>query len=399
MRKLLNLGIALLIIVAVAPAATAQEGVVTVPPGAPIMIGVGADLSNVLVEPGQDIVHGTEIAVYVKNLQGGILGHQVAIDVQDTRCDAADSTNVANLLASNPQIVAVMGHMCSGDAAAAIPIYYQARIPMVSASATSPAVDQAAPGTDVFNRTALRDVEQGRVDAEFLFNELGITRLALMHDNDTYGLNLAQIVQTNFEEFGGEVVAFEGINRDDTDYRATLTLVAAAGPEAIFFGGYDDQAILIVNQKNELGMEDVIFISDDGVYTQAFIESGGAEAEGQYASFAVDDPTTALANGLFDSLYNELYGVLPDALGPFHAHAYDAMSIIFNAIEQVAVANDDGSLTIDRDALIQAIRATEGIPGLTGTLSCEVGGDIGECTPSFIGVFQVQNGAWVRVYP
>lgn len=399
MRKLFNLGIALLIIVAVAPAATAQEGVVTVPPGAPIMIGVGADLSNVLVEPGQDIVHGTEIAVYVKNLQGGILGHQVAIDVQDTRCDAADSTNVANLLASNPQIVAVMGHMCSGDAAAAIPIYYQARIPMVSASATSPAVDQAAPGTDVFNRTALRDVEQGRVDAEFLFNELGITRLALMHDNDTYGLNLAQIVQMNFEALGGEVVAFEGINRDDTDYRATLTLIAAAGPEAIFFGGYDDQAILIVNQKNELGMEDVIFISDDGVYTQAFIESGGAEAEGQYASFAVDDPNTALANSLFDSLYNELYGVLPDAMGPFHAHAYDAMGIIFNAIEQVAVANDDGSLTIDREALIQAIRATDGLPGLTGTLSCRVEGDIGECTPSFIGVFQVQNGAWVRVYP
>jgi branched-chain amino acid transport system substrate-binding protein len=206
-------------------------------------------------------------------------------------------------------------------------------------------------------------------------------------------------VRDNFIALGGEVVAFEGINRDDTDYRATLTLIAAEEPELIFFGGYDDQGILIVDQKNELGMQDVIFFSDDGMYTQAFIAGAGEDAEGQYASFALDDPTTALANMLFDTLYFEVFGVMPDSMGPFHAHAYDATAIILDAIERVAVENEDGSLTIDREELIQAVRATEGLPGLTGTLGCIVESDIGECTPSFIGVYQVQEGAWVQVYP
>jgi branched-chain amino acid transport system substrate-binding protein len=398
--KWLHLAAVLAVLAAIVPAAYAQEGnVVIVPAGESIWIGVGADQSNVLVEPGFDIIHGAEIAAIVKNAQGGIMGHEVALDVQDTRCDPADSTNVANLFASNPQIVAVMGHMCSGDAAAAIPIYYAARIPMVSGSATSPAVDEAAPGTDVFNRTALRDIAQGQVDAEYMYNVLGLRRIAGMHDNDTYGLTLAEIVRDNFIALGGEVVAFEGINRDDTDYRATLTLIAAEEPELIFFGGYDDQGILIVDQKNELGMQDVIFFSDDGMYTQAFIAGAGEDAEGQYASFALDDPTTALANMLFDTLYFEVFGVMPDSMGPFHAHAYDATAIILDAIERVAVENEDGSLTIDREELIQAVRATEGLPGLTGTLGCIVESDIGECTPSFIGVYQVQEGAWVQVYP
>jgi hypothetical protein len=58
-----------------------------------------------------------------------------------------------------------------------------------------------------------------------------------------------------------------------------------------------------------------------------------------------------------------------------------------NAIDQVAVENDDGSLTIDRQALRDAVVATSDYQGLTGLLTC---GEYGDCaTGEALAIFQL----------
>ena len=80
----------------------------------------------------------------------------------------------------------------------------------------------------------------------------------------------------------------------------------------------------------------------------------------------------------------ELVGTAPTAV--FHAHAFDAMNILFAAVTDVAIENDDGSLTIPRTALRDAIFATSGYEGITGTITCN---DLGDCaTDVTIGVFE-----------
>src|SRR5690606_19913467 len=91
------------------------------------------------------------------------------------------------------------------------------------------------------------------------------------------------------------------------------------------------------------------------------------------------------------------FGVAPDELGPFHYHAYDAASILLDAIEAVAVVDDAGNLVIDREALIVAVRETTDYEGLTGVLSCDGIDGIGECGAGVIGVNVVEDGAWVAV--
>ncbi|MCB0099131.1 MAG: hypothetical protein KDE46_25540, partial [Caldilineaceae bacterium] len=77
------------------------------------------------------------------------------------------------------------------------------------------------------------------------------------------------------------------------------------------------------------------------------------------------------------------------------AHAFDATNMLLNAIEAVAVQNDDGSLTIGRQALIDAVGATSGMDGITGTITCDENGD---CADPKISVSQVQDGAFVAIW-
>lgn len=370
---------------------------VVVPAGEPIKIGLATDLSNIIPQPGQDIANGARIAVLDRNEMEGIQGFQVELDVQDDRCVGEDATNVANLFASDPQVVAVVGHVCSGATSAAIDVYVQARIPNVSPSSTAAFLPEK--GYDTFNRVAFSDAAQGTVDARYIYSVLGLTTLAVVHDNSDYGKGLAETVAAEFTNLGGTVVN-DGellvINTEEQDYRAVLTPLAAEPPAALFFAGYEQQAALLISQMKEVGLADTIFMSDDGTYTQGYIDAAGEAAEGSYASFVnTTDFADAEALEAFKARYEEEFDVAPDELGPFHAHAYDAASIIMNAIDEVAIVDADGNLVIDREALILAIRNTTEYEGLTGTLTCNP--ESGECGAGVIGMNFVEDGEWVPV--
>ncbi|MCO5193680.1 MAG: branched-chain amino acid ABC transporter substrate-binding protein [Anaerolineae bacterium] len=370
-----------------------EAGYVVVAPGEPIRIGASVALTGPIPDPGRDIANGAEISIDDLNAAGGLLGHLYELDLQDGACDGDAGTTVANKFASDPTIVAVSGGTCSGETFGLSPILQEARIPFVSPSATNP--DITGPDCDTCNRVALSDALQGQVDAAYAFNDLGVTTAAIMHDSSDYGLGLAEIFRTEFEALGGEVVAFEGVQVGDTDFRAVLTLIAVDQPELLFFGGYSTEAGLIQQQMKETGLDNAVFFSDDGAYTQQFLDAAGSSAEGAYASFVAGDEIED-ANAAFDAAYEEKYGVVPDDLGPFHGQSYDTVLLIADAIARVAKEDADGEgyLLISREELIEAIRATEGLQGLTGLLTCDA---IGNCGAGGIQIFQVQDGVWVQV--
>ncbi|WP_119065264.1 branched-chain amino acid ABC transporter substrate-binding protein [Aggregatilinea lenta] len=396
MRKFKSLRFLMLIAllaIAISPvAAQDDETTVTIAADDPIIIVVATDLTGPIAEFGLDIAQAVEVAVAEINDAGGIDGHQVELITEDDRCSGDEATTVANRVVSNPQVVAVVGHICSGATIAASDVYEEARIPMMSPSATAAGVTER--GLDVMNRVAFRDDVQGVVDANYMYKVLGLTKIAVMHDNDSYGLGLAEVVRDTFTELGGEVVGFEGISVDDQDYRSVLTTLVPDAPEAIFFGGYVQQAVLLVPQMQDVGLGDVIFFSDDGVYGEAFIDGAGDAAEGGYASFAQTPETDPERLEAFDATYEDMFGVAPADLGPFHYHAYDSAKMILGAIESVAEAQDDGSLVIDRNALVEAVRGTADYDGLTGMLTCDEKGD---CGAGSIAINLVEDGAWVAV--
>jgi len=377
-----------------APAVLAADmtGKVVIPAGGTVRIGGSFGLTGPIPDPGLDIAQAAAIGIDDANAAGGVEGFLFELDGQDGACDGNQGTVVANKFAAAGDIVAVSGGTCSGETFGLRPILQAARIPFVSPSATNPAVVSA--DCDVCNRVALSDALQGDVDANYVFNDLGLTKVAVMQDSSDYGLGLAEIFQQVFTSLGGEVTNFEGVQVGDTDFRAVLANIGANAPELVFFGGYSTEAALIAQQMKETpGLESALFMSDDGAYTQQYLTTAGDAAEGTYMSFVAGDSS---GGGMdeFVTKYVDKFGVNPSDLGPFHGQSYDSISVIVDSIRRVAVVDASGNLVIDREALIKAIRETKDLQGLTGIISCT---EIGECGAGGIQVFQVQSGEFVQV--
>ena len=375
-----------------APAAGDTEGKVVVAPGQPIRIGGSFGLTGPIPDSGKDEMQAVTVAIDDINAAGGIEGFLLELVAEDGACSGDQGTVVGNKFAADGTIVAVSGGMCSGETFGLTPILAEARIPFVSPSATNPNVVNAE--CDICNRVALSDALQGETDANYALEKIGLTSAAVMHDNSDYGKGVAETFQAAFEAGGGTVTAFEGIQIGDTDFRAALAKIGAGQPDIIFFGGYAIEAALLASQMKETaGLEEAHFMSDDGIYMQQFIDAAGPAAEGRFAS-SFAGVAESQRNADFIAKYEEMFGVTPKDLGPFHYQSYDTILVITEAIKKSSVLDDAGNLVIDREALIKNIRETEGLEGLTGIITCD---EIGNCGAGGVQIFQVVDGAFQQV--
>ncbi len=373
-----------------APAETdvcAQDefGCAKIAPGSKIKIGMGAPMTGDNAQFGIDISQGALIALQDA---GEIEGFGFELVAEDDGGTPEGGAAVANKLASDPNVVAIAGHIFSGATDAAMPIYEGKGIPMMSPSATNPPLTQQ--GSKVFNRVAFTDAAQGKFAAEYLFENLGVKKLATMHDGQSYGQGLAEVVATRFQELGGELVATEAITPGETDYSAPLSAIAAKGPEAVYYGGYVQEAVVLVNQWAQSGLEGVTFFGCDGTYGEDFINRSGANGEGAYAVALV--PAASDAVTTFNAAYQSQFGSAAGALSPFTWNAYDSAAVLVAAIKAVAFVGDDGALYIPRGALSAAVRNTKDFQGLSGVLSCDA---VGECNASGPIFYVVKDGQWV----
>ena len=107
--------------------------------------------------------------------------------------------------------------------------------------------------------------------------------------------------------------------------------------------------------------------------------------------YSLARPDISDAFATFRADYQAAYGDEQGKLSPFSPHSYDAMTILINAVEKVAVEDGD-NLVIPRKALADQVRNTKDYVGLTGEISCS---DNGECAAAAIRFMQVKNGEWV----
>jgi branched-chain amino acid transport system substrate-binding protein len=156
--------------------------------------------------------------------------------------------------------------------------------------------------------------------------------------------------------------------------RPVLTAVAASGAELVFFPIFPPEADFITLQASEIeGLENITLMGADGLLQDVFVEAVGAAAVGMY--FVGPASPVGSTYDAFVSNYEAKYDETPTT--PYHASTYDAANIVLDAIETVAVQEEDGTLHIGRQALREALYATSGFQGLAGVLSCDEFGDCG----------------------
>jgi len=354
--------------------------------GDTVKIGMGAPMTGGNASYGIDISQGATIAIQDA---GDVDGWKFELDAEDDGGTAEGGAAVANKFVSDQAIVAVAGHIFSGATAAAIPIYEKAGVPMLSPSATNPALTTT--GSKVFNRIAFSDLMQGPGAADYLFNTLKVKNLALLHDGSDYGKGLADIVAAQFTKDGGNVVIEQAITPGETDYTAVLSAVASKNPDALYFGGYTAEGAIIDNQMKQTGLDKAIFFGDDGTYGADFLTRTGANGEGAYASIAPTSPDSP-AKDAFDKAYQEQFGKAAGTLSPYTWAGYDSAAALAALVKTVAFEGTDGKLYVPRTAMINAVRSLTNYVGLSGTFTCNSVGECNTGSPQFV---EVQNGAWV----
>jgi branched-chain amino acid transport system substrate-binding protein len=364
---------------------TDEFGCVDIAPDAPVHIAYSFVLSGADESLGTDTKRGAEMAAEAK---GEVLGHPIELTGEDSLCSAEGGQTAATKLAADATILAVIGTNCSSAARAAIPIICGANISMISPSNT--AIDLTLPDRpadyNCYLRTAHSDSVQGAAAARFANEYLKITKAATVHDGSIYAEQLQQQFVDTAKTLNIEIVAQEAIQPTDTEMGSMLTRIASAGAEMIYYPIFIAAGGHITNQARQTpGLENVYLMGADGIFSPDFLEAAGPAALGMYWS-SPDFSAFGAGYGDFLTKHEAKYGEKP--LAPFHAHSYDAVNMVFAAIEKVAVQDDDGTLHIGRKALRDALFATSNFTGLTGNLTCS---QYGDCADPKIAVYECMN--------
>jgi branched-chain amino acid transport system substrate-binding protein len=255
---------------------------------------------------------------------------------------------------------------------------------MVSPSNTAPDLTDPASHQAGYMRTAHNDKVQGAVVAQFALEKLGVKTAATIHDGSPYAEGLQGVMADEFKAGGGTITSQSAVAPTDTDMGPVLTNIAADSPELLYYPIFTAAGGFVTRQAKEVsGLEDAVLMGSDGMFSPDFLKAAGDAAEGMYLS---SPDFSAFGSGYqqFLEKHQAKYSEAP--ISAFHAHAYDAANLIFAAIEKVAKQNADGTLSIGRKALRDAMFATKDLQGLTGNLTCDANGD---CADPAIAVYQV----------
>lgn len=362
---------------AAAVCAADEAGCVEIPSGEPLHIVFWGVLSGADSTLGEDSKRGVEIAI--DDINNTLLGHDIQFSTEDGLCTPEGGNTAAQKLAADTTIAGLIGPSCTDESLGGMQTLYDAGMTTISSSATRAGLtvpDRPAEYA-AFLRTAHSDYFQGRMVAEYLYNELGLKKLATVHDGSGYAKALAEVARTHFEELGGTITTGgdQAIAKTDTDMSAVLTAIAADPPDAIFFPVFIAGAGYLTDQaKDTPGLEDTILMSADGTFSPDYIKAAGPAA----LEHLISSPDTSkFAAGYKDFLAKHKAKYGGDPLSIFHAHAYDAATLVFAALEKVALTDADGTTFIPRTAYREALYASKDVEGLTGPLNCNASGDCG----------------------
>jgi len=345
--------------------------------GDTIKLGVAGAHSGDLASYGLPSVKAAELVVKKINAQGGVLGKQVELLVEDDACKPEVAGNTATKLVSDGADI-VMGHICSGATKAALGIYKDSGIVTMSPSATSPSLTLSGDYPNFF-RTIAHDAVQAQLQTKYAMEVLKIKTIAVLHDKGDYGKGQAELAKEYFTAAGAEVVLFEGVTPGAVNYSAIVTKVRRQKPDLIIWGGYHPEASKIITLMRKKRMK-TLFMGGDGVKDDTFIKVAGEYSEGVYATGPMDISQNPMAIAAKKE-HQDAYGSDP---GAFFDNAYAATLALLNAIEKAG--------STDYDAVIKALH-TEYVDTPLGKIKFDANGD---ATGIGFSVYRVENGAFVE---
>ncbi|MDW6022516.1 branched-chain amino acid ABC transporter substrate-binding protein [Mesorhizobium sp. BAC0120] len=340
---------------------------------ADITIGVVAPLTGPVAAYGDQVKNGVEAAVESINKNGGIGGEKLVLKLADDAGDPKQGVSAANQLVGEG-IRFVVGPVTSGVAIPASDVFAENGVLMITPTATAPDLTKRSL-TNVF-RTCGRDDQQAEVAARYVLEHMKDKRIAVIHDNGTYGKGLADAFKQVINGGGVSEVLYTSLTPGEKDLSALVTRLKSENAEVIYFGGYHPEGGLLARQLHDIGVHAQI-IGGEGLSNTEYWAIGNEAAAGTIFTNATDVTKSPASADSLKALKEK--GIPPEA---FTLNAYAAVEVLKYGIEKAGKADD-------AEAVATALKSADAIPTAIGQLSY---GDNGDLTSPSFSLFKWENG-------
>jgi len=336
----------------------------------PVVIGLQAPITGDYAIEGEMAKQCVETAARMINEEGGVIdGRMIEIEVADDAFQPRAGALAATKFISMDEIVAVISTYGSPLVQATSDIYEKAEMINIAYGATN--TDLSERGLKYFFRTCGRTDTQGMFFADEVVPYFDAKRIAIMHDNNTFSLGLAEetkkALQAKIDSGEVELVYFDGITPGESDYTVPLTKLRETNPDIFYYTAMFPEAGLIIRQAREIGI-DVPFVGGDAAINEDFIRIAGLEyAAGCYQTQeALIEYFTNPEAVEFKENYKDAYGELPSS--PWSVYAGDALMVLAEAIDKTG--------STDSDVLVDYLKnEMKEFPSITGPIGFDEKGD------------------------
>jgi len=373
-KKIVSLGMALTFVIVLVAGCGGGGGA---PYDGVIKIGDVAPLTGDIPKVGEGAKYSLEMWLEDIEAAGGLdvggVKYQVEVIHEDNESKGESAAAAATKLIVEDEVLAIIGAYASKQAIPTGEVADANETPMVSPWSTNPRTTQDRPW--VF-RGCFLDPFQGPVVANFVTEEFGFTKAAVLYDvASDYPKGLAEFFKMAWEEIhgAGSVVAFETFTTKDRDFSAQLTKIKNSGAEFLFTPQYYDEVPLIAKQAHELGLTFPIMGSDSWGSAE-LMPLCGDDCVGYYFSTHYAAAGAKGATKEFIDRYTEKYGYVPDDVA---ALTWDTALLVQQAIQDCG--NLTGDLAVDRKCIRDALAKIKDFDGITGRMTFTEEGDPIKC--------------------
>lgn len=321
-----------------------------------------------------------ELAVEQVNTSGGINKNNIEVVFEDSKADPATGVTAIQKLISVDKVPAVVGDIVSAVTIPAAAVAEKNKVVMIAPTSSAPAITHA--GIYIF-RVWPSDLLEGSAAGEYAKMK-GFKRAVVLHLNNDYGNQIAEIFTKKFETETQKVMSNQAYNPKANDFRAVLTSVKNETPDVIYIAGYYEDTARILNQAKELSIN-VQFIGATAIEDMKFLDLAGKNAEGIIYPLASgfdvksqETPTKQFVEAFKKKFNNEEPGWV-------ESHCYDAFMLIVTAMKSTNKT--------DGDSIRKYLDTMSNYIGVTGSIKFDENGDI-----SKVVIFKtVKNGQFVTL--
>jgi branched-chain amino acid transport system substrate-binding protein len=350
-----------------------------------VIVYVAAPLSGFQANGGQTVVGGARLKAEEINQEGGLLGYRVVVrgidDESDDEVAAAVAADVAAAVNSGEKVLGVIGHLNSGQTSVGMSVYQDLPIVVVTPTASEMSLTQS--GFRNFFRVNAHNAAQAKIAADYLVNTLGVKRVAVLHNDDPYGIDLGQRTADELRTLGAEVVLIRQVLVEQDQYEVEVNALREAGAEGVFYAGYEVECPFFRIDLRKAGLDNLPFLASDGCFLSATIDDSDGAAEGMYVIGFAPEPA-AVAGEDWIRAYQDVEYRNPDT---YSVNGYAAMEVLAQGVEKAGSFNGP--------AVADAIRHL-GFESLIGKINYDDNGDLED---QRLFIFRVTEGEFNQVAP